>query len=391
MKEKINILLANNSPFSTTKGGLERTTVNLAKELSKLDELRLFTFFNSYDEEVHEIVQLTGVILSVEDFRSIIIENKIDIIIFPAGPWYSIIGKQATIGLNCKIITCYHSTPGYELMFERNKRIDAIYQSNNFVQITKEIAKLILYFFNKNKFISDMIVRFQSGYEKSDSFVLLSNNYFNDFCETYKIKDGAKLESIPNPVPFNEFATKELIVNKHKRILVVSRLIEHNKKILKILNAWNVLSKKHLDWELDIVGWGKDEKKYKKYCIAHNIKRVYFHGKQSPEEFYKKSRIFLMASIWEGLPMTILEAMQNGCIPVVYNNFKTAPELIDNGINGFYVEKNDDINFINIINNLMLDNNFHLIASKSVEKSRNYSPELILHKWQKLILDLKVK
>ena len=98
-----------------------------------------------------------------------------------------------------------------------------------------------------------------------------------------------------------------------------------------------------------------------------------------------------MASIWEGLPMTILEAMQNGCIPVVYNNFKTAPELIDNGINGFYVEKNDDINFINIINNLMLDNNFHLIASKSVEKSRNYSPELILQKWHKLILDLKVK
>lgn len=49
----------------------------------------------------------------------------------------------------------------------------------------------------------------------------------------------------------------------------------------------------------------------------------------------------MMTSIWEGLPMTLIEAMHYGCVPIAFDSFAALYDLIDNGNNGFIIPNND--------------------------------------------------
>ena len=66
-------------------------------------------------------------------------------------------------------------------------------------------------------------------------------------------------------------------------------------------------------------------------------------GKQSPQSYYLNSSIFLMTSDYEGWGMTITEAQQFGCIPIVLNTFASLQDLIANGENGFIVDSVDEM------------------------------------------------
>ena len=48
-----------------------------------------------------------------------------------------------------------------------------------------------------------------------------------------------------------------------------------------------------------------------------------------------------MTSIWEGLPMTLIEAMHYGCIPIVFDSFAAVHDIIDEGVTGFIIPNND--------------------------------------------------
>jgi glycosyltransferase involved in cell wall biosynthesis len=63
------------------------------------------------------------------------------------------------------------------------------------------------------------------------------------------------------------------------------------------------------------------------------LKRVNFEGYRNPQPFYKRASIFVMTSANEGFPMTLIEAQQNGCVPVVMNSFSALREIIQNNIN----------------------------------------------------------
>jgi glycosyltransferase involved in cell wall biosynthesis len=50
--------------------------------------------------------------------------------------------------------------------------------------------------------------------------------------------------------------------------------------------------------------------------------------------------VFLMPSRYEGLPLSLLEAMAAGCVPIVSNR-GSIPTVVDDGHNGFLVEPGD--------------------------------------------------
>ncbi len=46
---------------------------------------------------------------------------------------------------------------------------------------------------------------------------------------------------------------------------------------------------------------------------------------------------FAMTSAFEGFPMSIIEAQQNGVVPIVMDSFLSVHDIIDNDVNGVLI------------------------------------------------------
>lgn len=57
--------------------------------------------------------------------------------------------------------------------------------------------------------------------------------------------------------------------------------------------------------------------------------------------YYAQADVFVLLSRWEGVPLSLLDAMAHGCV-VVATNVGAIPELIDDGKNGFLVPDSGD-------------------------------------------------
>ena len=93
-----------------------------------------------------------------------------------------------------------------------------------------------------------------------------------------------------------------------------------------------------------------------------------------------------MTSHIEGWPMTLLEAQQYGCIPIVFNTFAALPEIIENNVNGYIIEKYNEKLFSKTIITLMgsiplREKLFHNCQNNCLR----FSPSAVGDKWDFLL------
>ncbi len=67
-----------------------------------------------------------------------------------------------------------------------------------------------------------------------------------------------------------------------------------------------------------------------------------FHNDSEVLNLYKNSEIFILASLTEGLPRSMIEAMANGSI-VCVSSVGGIPAVIQNGVNGFTFNIENDL------------------------------------------------
>lgn len=190
--------------------------------------------------------------------------------------------------------------------------------------------------YNQRKAMQGKRKRFSFIYEHSDAVVVLSPSYIEDYVKVACLSDLEKLYSFPNPV---SFSMKKCVneQNKEKEILFVGRLSYSEKRVDRLLAAWRLIHLRHLDWRLSIVGDGPDRARLESLVRKWNLQRVTFWGYQSPLPFYQKASIFCLASTHEGLPMVLIEAMQNQTVPIAFDSFGAAHDMIQSGRNGILV------------------------------------------------------
>lgn len=108
------------------------------------------------------------------------------------------------------------------------------------------------------------------------------------------------------------------------------------------------------------------------------------------EEIIASSNLFVMTSIWEGFPATLVEAMTLGT-PVISVNCQSGPsELIDHGVNGLLVENPDPSAvgqaILKIIENPEIAQSMCLKAKEKVE---SFSLNHTVNEFEKLLLSIK--
>ncbi|EKG7265620.1 glycosyltransferase, partial [Escherichia coli] len=68
-------------------------------------------------------------------------------------------------------------------------------------------------------------------------------------------------------------------------------------------------------------------------------------------DILKASDVFVLPSLWEGMPLAILEAQSTG-LPCVVSNINGNKSLVTNKFDGYLVELNDINSFINALVNI---------------------------------------
>lgn len=146
---------------------------------------------------------------------------------------------------------------------------------------------------------------------------------------------------IPNGVDIEEFDKVKTPKFENFKIIFVGRL--HSQKGLPyLIEAMREVVKKFPQVRLHIIGDGLMEKDYKQkvdfYHLTENIKfKRRLTGDALIKE-YKSSHLFVLPSVYEGQPITLLEAWA-AKLPVLVTKVGDNPFLVKEGINGYLVEK----------------------------------------------------
>jgi glycosyltransferase involved in cell wall biosynthesis len=162
--------------------------------------------------------------------------------------------------------------------------------------------------------------------------------------------DPSKVVVIPNGVDPDRFdipltraeARGRLgIPAEHYLIGTVGRL-EEQKGLQYLLDAIRILRGAGKEAFLLVVGSGREEARLREQATRDGIgEAVYFLGaRRDVAELYRAMDVFALSSLWEGGPITLIEAMASG-LPVVATPVGIVPEIIRDGVNGFLVPLRD--------------------------------------------------
>lgn len=221
---------------------------------------------------------------------------------------------------------------------------------------------------------------------KSDRVVLLSESFKKELAFYF---DGERcpenVVAIPNPCSFPPPATTPNPAEKRKELLFCGRIDFSQKRVDLMLEIWRRLFEAFPDWSLTIVGGGVALDSAKRMAEKMNLDRVSFEGFQNPRPYYERAAVFCMTSAYEGFPMALFEATSFSSVPVAFNSYAAAADIIDDGENGILVPPMDCEKYANALAALMRDSaRREHMAQAAAEKSRQFSADEIANKWERL-------
>lgn len=215
----------------------------------------------------------------------------------------------------------------------------------------------------------------------SDAYVLLSDTFRR------QLGGGRKIWVIPNPLSFSEFFRMDDYAGKENLVLMVGRISEIHKRFSIALQIWQWLEDRSClgNWRFEIVGDGEDRSFVEKLIKEKGLKRVRMVGQAQPESYYRRAKLLMMTSAFEGFGLVLMEASQYACVPVVMDSFETLHDMITDGVNGRITLNNDIDAFTEAMQLLMIEpTGLKRMAAAAVENSHRYAPSSLVEKWIEL-------
>jgi glycosyltransferase involved in cell wall biosynthesis len=188
----------------------------------------------------------------------------------------------------------------------------------------------------KRRFIFTMIERFMTYL--SDKIITVSD-YDKKLALKLKVGCSNLITTIHNGIHDVDCSVEPTDSENNVKLIMVARFDEPKNHYLLLQTLSSI---KNLPWEIEFVGDGPSFKNIQALVKKLEIDRkVIFSGAcKDVVDRLNKADIFLLISNWEGLPLTIIEAMR-ASLPVIASNVGGIPELIDSDETGLLVERHD--------------------------------------------------
>lgn len=233
---------------------------------------------------------------------------------------------------------------------------------------------------NDKKYIN----RLKKNYKNIDYLCALTICLKNDYEKIFINNKNTKVILLPNMLENIPNCQSNL---SNKNIITISRLDigKRNNEIIDILKHLN-----DKDVKLTIIGDGQEYNNLKEQIKKLNLeKQVTLTGYLSKEEIEKyllDSSVFLMASISEGLPMVLLEAMSYGVPCIAYETDSGVNDIIDNNVNGYIIKNRDAKEYEKKLKILLSNKNKRKkMGDSAKEKSYKFSSEEIFKIWKNIL------
>jgi glycosyltransferase involved in cell wall biosynthesis len=182
---------------------------------------------------------------------------------------------------------------------------------------------------------------------------------------------------------------KELGIKKGGPIIGLGVRLSEQKGITYLLQAMPEVIKFFPDITLVIAGEGPCEDALKKDAIHLGIdQHVLFIGPRVDiPELLKLFDLYVLPSLWEGLPMVLLEAMAASC-PIVATNVGGTSMVITHGVNGSLVRPKEPAHLASGIINLLSNEK---LRQRYIDHGRevfnkNFCASVMTKKYEKLYL-----
>ena len=393
-----NILFTYFSAFNPERGGIERISYTLINAL-KEKGYNVYAIHGEKPNKKEEIDQLPtkSFFLPVSNrkkincqenksyYNKIIKDNNINVIINQEGnfsPSYFFLDIE--IKDSIKIFSVIHSEPlfNYKSLFTETFR-----KRNANTPFKRWIRHIILYPFRLKKEKLRLNKRLNYLNTKSNYIVLLSDKFKNELKQFNPHITSDKIISIPNANTYPlSVSSKEYV--KQKEVLFVGRLSDNDKRPDRLIQIWSLLGQRHPDWKLRFVGDGNEKDNLIRQASKFGLKNVIFEGYKNPKPYYEESAIICLTSNFEGMPMVILEAKQHGVIPIMFESFASASDIITHEKDGMLIPPFDLNKYTDSLERLMNNENLrHQMSRNSLKSSKCFDLENIVDIWIRYIED----
>ena len=301
---------------SLNKGGAERFVVDLCNELSKKQEVYLISLADNYENSFQ------GEVSSRVNLITLRKKSGLDIKVM-----YQL--RKALNNIRPDVINTHINALEYLVFF--------------FVKFQRMKTKFFHTLHNKadKETASNLILKFRKTLYKRKVIIpiTISKMMSRSFEEVYELKGfDIQIDNGRPYVPAN-MDSVNIIREKFKtggeKVFVNVARIDKQKNQLNLVKAFNKFTSQGVNAKLLIIGEYVDQDLYSQIQreIGSNQQIHMLGGVLNVEDYLTACDAFILPSLYEGMPISLIEALSHGCISIC-TAVGGVTDMIDDSING---------------------------------------------------------
>ena len=286
---------------SLSSGGAERFTVDLCNELSKNNSVYLLTFRDYIDSDFYR-PQIS------EQVKQVIYRGNYSIL---SKIWQLFVVTYYLIKIRPSVIHTHDVAIFYAVIYAfLFRRVKVFYTVHNLAD--KDTNSGISAFLRK-KVLKNRIHAVSISETCRRSF-----NAFYGYDSFCTIENGCRELSLSNEIDKVQQEVRGYCNSLNTKVYIcVARIVEaKNHKML--IDAFNRMAERGDDFVLLLIGkYINDSELKKKLDASIKTKNIRFLGtRTNVPDYLACADFFCLSSLWEGLPISVLEAGLSGCYPI---------------------------------------------------------------------------
>ena len=358
-------------------GGIETAAINIANELSKKYKVEIISLYSLEKNQENlinrniKIIHLMNMGPNKKEFLNAYKEKNILKILKESIKSLKIIVLKPILIRNyiqesdSKIIVSTRSE--FSKLLSKYKRKETI-----------TIAQEHHHHNNNKKYLNVL----KKKYKNINYLFALTNSLLKDYQDLLVKNKKIKIILMPNILSNKNEKRADL---NSKNLISIGRL-HPDKRVGELVDI--ISNVKNFN-NFYIIGDGEEYPKINQHInelkLQNKIKMLGYKTQEEIKEYYSNSAIFIMASISEGLPMVLLEAMSYG-IPCIAYKISGVEDIIINDYNGYLIEPRNQKEFRKKIEYLLSNKKeCKRLGENAYLTSQKYYPEVIIKNWYEIL------